>query len=160
MSGFERFKELGLQFNLSISLHAVTDHIRRAHADQPQVPYRGLLAAAESYIRAGRRKTNLEYMVVRGLNDSLDDAEGLAGITGRLKAKVNVIAYSKVEGAAFETPAESDIARFERLAEEAAEFGATIVRGSPRATSIATACGRLTRRFLDKAGPPPPGSKP
>ena len=158
LAAFKRLEALDLQINLSISLHAVTDRLRdRLMPINRRFPLEELVAAAESYVRAGGRMITLEYIVIRGLNDSLDDADGLAGIARRLRAKVNLIAYSKVEGAAFETPTEADIARFKRWLEERKVN--TLVRLS-KGADIAAACGQLAGRFADKAGPPPAGRKP
>jgi 23S rRNA (adenine2503-C2)-methyltransferase len=148
---FKRLEALDLQINLSISLHAVTDRLRdRLMPINRRFPLEELVAAAESYIHAGGRMITLEYIVIRGLNDSLDDADGLAGIARRLRAKVNLIAYSKVEGAAFEPPTEADIARFKRWLEERKVN--TLVRLS-KGADIAAACGQLAGRFPEKAGP-------
>jgi 23S rRNA (adenine2503-C2)-methyltransferase len=146
-----RVAALDLQINLSISLHAVTDRLRdRLMPINRRFPLEELIGAAESYIRSGGRMITLEYILIRGLNDSLDDADGLAGIARRLRAKVNLIAYSPVEGADFETPREADIARFKRWLEERKVN--TLVRLS-KGADIAAACGQLAGRFLEKAGP-------
>jgi 23S rRNA (adenine2503-C2)-methyltransferase len=152
---FKRLEALDLQINLSISLHAVTDRLRdRLMPINRRYPLEELVTAAESYIRSGGRMITLEYILIRGLNDSLDDADGLAGIARRLRAKVNLIAYSRVEGASFDAPSEGDIARFERWLEERKVN--TLVRLS-KGADIAAACGQLAGRFLEKAGPPPAG---
>jgi 23S rRNA (adenine2503-C2)-methyltransferase len=156
-----RVAALDLQINLSISLHAVTDRLRdRLMPINRRFPLEELVGAAESYIRSGGRMITLEYILIRGLNDALDDADGLAGIARRLRAKVNLIAYSPVEGAGFETPSEADMARFKRWLEERKVN--TLVRLS-KGADIAAACGQLAGRFLEKAGPAdraPAGRKP
>ena len=158
LPAFKRLEALDLQINLSISLHAVTDRLRdRIMPINRRFPLEELVAAAESYIKAGGRMITLEYILIRGLNDSLDDADGLAGIARRLRAKVNLIAFSKVEGCDFETPAEADVARFKRWLEERKVN--TLVRLS-KGADIAAACGQLAGRFLEKAGPAPAGRKP
>jgi 23S rRNA (adenine2503-C2)-methyltransferase len=93
----------------------------------------------------------LEYILIRGLNDSLDDADGLAGIARRLRAKVNLIAYSPVEGLAFKTPSEAEITRFKRRLEER-KVGTTLRLS--KGSDIAAACGQLAGRSKDKSGPP------
>jgi 23S rRNA (adenine2503-C2)-methyltransferase len=158
LPAFKRLEALDLQINLSISLHAVTDRGRdRLMPINRRFPLEELVAAAESYTRAGGRMITLEYILIRGVNDSLDDADGLAGIARRLRAKVNLIAYSPIEGASFERPTEADIARFTRWLEERKIN--TLVRLS-KGADIAAACGQLAGRFLEKAAPPPAGRKP
>lgn len=152
LDAFKRLEALDLQINLSISLHAVTDRLRDTLMPiNRRFPLEKLVEAAESYIRSGGRMITLEYILIRGLNDSLDDADGLAAIARRLRAKVNLIAYSRVEGPAFETPAEAEVARFKRWLEERKVN--TVVRLS-KGADIAAACGQLAGRFLESADPP------
>ena len=155
---FKRLAALDLQINLSLSLHAVTDRLRdRLMPINRRFPLETIVAAAERYVRSGGRMLTLEYIVLRGLNDSLDDADGLAAVARRLRAKVNLIAYSPVEGLPFGTPSEADMARFKRRLEER-KVGVT-VRLS-KGADIAAACGQLAGQFRERAGPGPAGGTP
>jgi 23S rRNA (adenine2503-C2)-methyltransferase len=150
-AGFvDAFKKLGaldLQINLSISLHAVTDRLRdRLMPINRRFPLEDVVRAAEEYIRAGGRMITLEYIVIRGVNDSLDDADGLAGIARRLRAKVNLIAYSPVEGPAFKTPGEADVARFKRWLEERK---VSVTLRLSKGADIAAACGQLAGKHKE-----------
>jgi 23S rRNA (adenine2503-C2)-methyltransferase len=155
---FKRLAALDLQINLSLSLHAVTDRLRdRLMPINRRFPLEEVVEAAEGYIRSGGRMVTLEYIVIRGLNDSLDDADGLAAIARRLRAKVNLIAYSPVEGLEFETPTEAEVARFKRWLEER-KVGTTLRLS--KGSDIAAACGQLAGKFKEKAAPAAPGRKP
>ncbi|OGD13877.1 MAG: 23S rRNA (adenine(2503)-C(2))-methyltransferase [Candidatus Aminicenantes bacterium RBG_16_63_14] len=147
VDSFKRLAALDLQVNLSLSLHAVTDRLRdRLMPINRRFPLEEVVRAAEEYVHSGGRMITLEYIVIRGLNDSLDDADGLAAIARRLRAKVNLIAYSPVEGREFETPTEADVARFKRWLEERKVN--TILRLS-KGSDIAAACGQLAGRFKE-----------
>ena len=146
---FVRLEALDLQINLSISLHAVTDRLRdRLMPINKRFPLEEVVGAAERYLRSGGRMITLEYILIRGLNDSLDDADGLAGIARRLRAKVNLIACSPIEGQPFETPTDAEVARFMRWLEERKVN--TVLRLS-KGSDIAAACGQLAGRLKDKA---------
>ncbi|MGZ5498649.1 MAG: 23S rRNA (adenine(2503)-C(2))-methyltransferase RlmN, partial [Candidatus Aminicenantales bacterium] len=94
VDAFKQLQALDLQINVSISLHAVTDRLRdRLMPINRRFPLEKIVGAAEAYIRSGGRMITLEYILIRGVNDSLDGADGLAAIAGRLRAKVNLIAY-------------------------------------------------------------------
>jgi 23S rRNA (adenine2503-C2)-methyltransferase len=150
---FKRLEALDLQINLSISLHAVTDRLRdRLMPINRRFPLEELVGAAEAYLRAGGRLITIEYIVIRGVNDSLDDADGLAAVARRLRAKVNLIAYSPVEGCDFQTPDEAEVARFKRWLEER-KVGTTLRLSKGR--DIAAACGQLAGKLKDKAGAGP-----
>jgi 23S rRNA (adenine2503-C2)-methyltransferase len=149
---FRRVAVLDLQINLSLSLHAVTDRLRdRLMPINRRFPLEEVVLAAEEYVRSGGRMITLEYCVIAGLNDSLDDADGLAAIARRLRAKVNLIAYSPVAGQPFKTPSEADLARFKRWLEER-KVGTTLRLS--KGSDIAAACGQLAGRFKEKAGKP------
>jgi 23S rRNA (adenine2503-C2)-methyltransferase len=143
--GIGRLKGLNLQVNLSVSLHAVTDRLRsRLMPINKKYPLEELIDACEDYVRSGGRMITLEYILIRGVNDSLDDADGLAGIGRRLRAKVNLIAYSPVAGLPFETPSAADVARFKRWLEERK---VSVTLRLSKGQDIFAACGQLAGRF-------------
>jgi len=149
--GIERLKALDLQVNLSVSLHAVTDRLRSSLMPiNKKYPLEKLVAACEDYIRSGGRMITLEYILIRKVNDSLNDADGLAGIARRLRAKVNLIAYSPVPGLAFETPSDGEVARFTRWLEERRVH---VTLRLSKGQDIFAACGQLAGRFQEKGGP-------
>ena len=150
VDAFARLAALDLQINVSLSLHAVTDRLRdRLMPINRRFPLEAVVKAAEEYIRSGGRLITLEYCVIAGLNDSLDDADGLAAIARRLRAKVNLIAYSPVEGQEFKTPSDAEISRFKRWLEER-KVGTTLRLS--KGSDIAAACGQLAGRFKEKSG--------
>jgi 23S rRNA (adenine2503-C2)-methyltransferase len=149
--GMARLKDLALQVNLSISLHAAADKLRdRLMPINKKHPLEKLIAACEDYVRSGGRMITLEYILLRGVNDSLDAADGLAGISRRLRAKVNLIAYSPVAGLPFETPPEAEVERFRRWLEERKVH---VTLRLSKGKEILAACGQLAGRFRDKDKP-------
>ena len=149
--GIERLKELDLQVNLSVSLHAATDRLRsRLMPINRKYPLAALIGACEDYLRSGGRMITLEYILIKGTNDGPGDAEGLAGIARRLRAKVNLIAYSPVPGLPFETPSDGDVARFRRRLEER-KVRVTVRLSKGR--DIFAACGQLAGRLGDEDRP-------
>ncbi len=144
--GIERFKELGLQVNLSISLHAVTDEKRGALMPiNRKYPLGKLLETATDYVRGGGRKITLEYILIKGVNDSPEDAAGLVRIAGRLRAKVNVIVLSPTPGSKLEPPDGARIAAFLKVL-DAKKVPATLRQSKGR--EIQAACGQLAGRTL------------
>lgn len=140
-----RFKDLGLQVNLSISLHAADDAKRsRLLPVNATYPLDKVVAAVEDYIKGGGRKVTLEYVLLKGVNDTAADAAGLARIARRLKAKVNLIPYSPVSGFAFETPDSGRVARFMTTLEET---GVSATLRESKGRDIQAACGQLAGRF-------------
>lgn len=142
--GIEKFKHLGIQLNLSISLHAVDNKLRDILVPINKVyPLEKLIAACEDYISEADRRITLEYVLIKGKNHSLKDAAGLSRIAKSLKAKVNLIPYSLVSGKDFEAPLKKDMLAFK----------AALISGRINVTmreskggDIQAACGQLAMR--------------
>jgi 23S rRNA (adenine2503-C2)-methyltransferase len=96
-----------LQFRLAISLHGATDAVRdRLMPVNRKYPLAELIAACEDYQKIKGRMLTFEYILIAGVNDSVEQARPLAALTKRLFAKVNLIPYNKVEGLPWERPRE------------------------------------------------------
>ena len=130
-----------LQFRLAISLHGATDEIRnRIMPVNRKHPLKELVAACEQYqIQKGRMLT-FEYILIAGVNDSIEQAGPLAALAKKLFAKVNLIPYNKVEGLPWERPAEKVCEAFLRALEKQKVI-ATLRR--EKGEDIDAACGQL-----------------
>lgn len=146
--GIERFAGLGLQANLSISLHAADNKKRSALMPvNKKFPLEKLIESCELFIKETGRKITLEYVLIKDKNDSIIDADGLSNIARKLKAKVNLIPYSPVYSKSFESPSQKALNQFkDRLIKN--KINVT-VRDS-KGKDIQAACGQLA---LVKAKP-------
>ena len=143
--GIKKMKDFELQVNLSISIHSPFDRKRSELMPiNKKYPLTDLILGAEDYLESGGRQLTLEYIVIRKQNDSLYDAEGLAATARRLKAKVNLIAWSPVAALPYERPAAEEMTRFEKWLKE--RKVRVVVRKS-KGIEIAAACGQLAGRF-------------
>ncbi len=148
--GIERLAKLDLQVNLSLSLHAVTDRLRdRLMPVNRKYPLEEIVRACEAYLESGGRMMTLEYILIRDVNDTRNDAEGLAAIARRLRAKVNVIAFSPVPGLAFAPPEAGVLKEFVRWLEERKVH---VTERRSKGADIAAACGQLAGRTKSEAG--------
>jgi len=145
--GIERFKNLGHQVNLSVSLHAASEAKRNSLMPvNRKYPLEKLIAACEELVRDGGRKITLEVVLIKGINDSAADADGLARLAKRLKAKINLIPYSPVSGLPFAVPEKKRIQDFLRRLEEK-NVPATLRQSKGR--DIRAACGQLAGSLLE-----------
>ena len=140
-----------LQFRLAISLHGATDEVRnRIMPVNKKYPLLDLTAACEDYQKLKGRMITLEYILIAGINDSLEQARPLAALAKKLYAKVNLIPYNKVEDLPWHRPAEEVCERF-LAALEKQNVTATLRR--EKGGDIDAACGQLrlkTERELAK----------
>jgi 23S rRNA (adenine2503-C2)-methyltransferase len=130
-----------LQFRLAISLHGATDEVRnRIMPVNKKYPLRELTAACEDYQHEKGRMITLEYILIAGVNDMLEQTRPLAALAKRLYAKVNLIPYNKVEGLPWERPAEEVCENFLSALEDQ-KVTATLRR--EKGHDIDAACGQL-----------------
>ena len=91
------YAEFDLQVNLAISLHAPNDEIRNQIMPVNRAyPVAKLLEAIRYYIERTNRRVTIEYILLRGINDSLECADMLADLLHGLNAYVNLIPYNEV----------------------------------------------------------------
>ena len=144
--GIERLAREGIQFELSVSLHAPNDELRsRLMPVNRRWPIDELLRACAAYTAATKRIITFEYTVVAGVNDSRACAEELARQVRRVPmAKVNLIPLSPVAHRPdFRTPDESTMLMFlDVLMKRGVQ---TMLRRS-RGKDADAACGQLRLR--------------
>jgi len=134
--------EIGV--NLAVSLHAVRDEVRdRIVPLNRKYPIADLLAACARYPGANNaRRITFEYVMLKGVNDSLADAKELVRLLRhyRIPAKVNLIPFNPWPGVAFEC---SDAATIDRFSEYVFAAGISAPVRGPRGRDILAACGQL-----------------
>ncbi|MCS6892298.1 MAG: 23S rRNA (adenine(2503)-C(2))-methyltransferase RlmN [Rhodovarius sp.] len=133
-------RELGV--NLAVSLHAVRDDLRDELVPlNRKYPIAELLAACRRYPGASNaRRITFEYVMLKGVNDSLADARELARLLKGIPAKVNLIPFNPWPGSRFETSPPAVIEAFAQVL-LAAGFACPVRR--PRGRDILAACGQL-----------------
>ena len=133
-----------LQFRLAISLHGATDEVRQKIMPiNRKYPLKELAAACEYYQEKKGRMLTLEYILIAGVNDNVDQVKSLARLAKRLHAKVNLIPYNKVEGLPWQRPSEPVQEKF-LAALEKENVTATLRR--EKGHDIDAACGQLRLR--------------
>ena len=135
LSGFS------VQIELSISLHAGNDKLRDELVPvNKKYPLGTLIKTCKEYSKKTGRIITLEYVLIRGKNDSLKNAEDVARIAKDLRAKVNLIPCNAFEGLKGEGAIIEQVIRFrDKLRNE--RVNVTIRK--PKGTDILGACGQL-----------------
>ena len=147
--GFEKLAAEGIQFELSVSLHAPNDEIRsRLMPVNDKWPLAKLIPACAEYTAKTKRIITFEYTVIKGVNDSRHCAEELARLVRKVPmAKVNLIPLSPVSHRPdLETPDEKTMMMFLDILMKARVQ--TMLRRS-RGKDANAACGQLRLRRLD-----------
>ncbi|HTX56282.1 MAG TPA: 23S rRNA (adenine(2503)-C(2))-methyltransferase RlmN [Candidatus Acidoferrales bacterium] len=145
----DRFAGEGLQVNLAISLHAPNDRIRAAIMPvNRRYPVEELMAACARYVAKTNRKVFFEYVMLEGVNDSLESARELAALMRGRLYHVNLIPYNTTPDGAFAGTADERIWEFAAVLDK--EGVPTTVRKN-MGRDIAAACGQLRAETQPKA---------
>jgi 23S rRNA (adenine2503-C2)-methyltransferase len=141
LPGLEQLRALGLQVELSVSLHAASDELRnRLVPLNRKYPLTKLIPALQDYNRATGRQVTFEYALMKGVNDSPQEAGRLATLARRARAKVNLIPLSLTSGSGYEPTTRPAVVAFLRRLEERG-VRATLRRS--KGGEIQAACGQL-----------------
>jgi 23S rRNA (adenine2503-C2)-methyltransferase len=137
----ERLATEPIMPNLAVSLHAPTDDLRvRLVPLNRKYRIREIIDACRRFPLAKRDRITFEYVLLAGVNDSPDDAAGLAALLHGMQAKVNLIPLNPAAGIAFERPSDEAIDRFGRIL---AERDIVVSVRKSRGRDIRAACGQL-----------------
>ena len=127
---------------LAISLHAVRDELRDELVPlNRKYPIAELLDACRNYPGlSNARRITFEYVMLKGVNDSLADAKALVRLLKGIPAKINLIPFNPWPGSQYEC---SDWEQIEKFAEIVFNAGYASPVRTPRGRDILAACGQL-----------------
>ena len=132
--------------NLAISLNATDNKTRDMLMPiNRKYPLEKLLDACAGYPLMPRRKITFEYIIIKGINDSEEDAKRLAGLLRPIRAKINLIPFNIIEGSAFERPEEHVILTFKEILNK---NNYTAVIRQSKGQDISAACGQLSANLM------------
>jgi len=135
---------------LAVSLHAPNDRLRNQLVPiNRKYPIAELMRACHSYIDGYKsRKITFEYVMLDGVNDSLEHARQLARLIGDIPCKLNLIPFNPYPHADYRCP---DQATIDRFREYTASKGIVTVTRRARGDDIDAACGQLVGDFHDRS---------
>ncbi|MFN6401307.1 MAG: 23S rRNA (adenine(2503)-C(2))-methyltransferase RlmN [Planctomycetota bacterium] len=130
-------------YHLAISLHAPNDPLRNRLVPVNQtIGIESILDAADRYFEKTKRRLTFEYVLLGGLNDSVQCARELVQLLRRRTAMLNVIPYNPVPGLPYETPTPSAVLQFRRTL---LDGGINAMFRQRKGDEIQAACGQLRR---------------
>ena len=135
---------------LAVSLHAPDDALRDELVPiNRKYPLAELMSACQHYLaRIGaKRSITIEYVLLKGVNDSLAHAKALAKLLRAIRCKVNLIPFNPFPASGFERPDAATIRVFQTFMIDAGY--ATMLR-TTRGDDIAAACGQLVGAVADR----------
>ncbi|MCL2474079.1 MAG: 23S rRNA (adenine(2503)-C(2))-methyltransferase RlmN [Alphaproteobacteria bacterium] len=137
-----------LEVNLAVSLHAVTDELRDELIPiNKKYPIKELLKACKNYPAASNsRRITFEYVMLKGVNDSMADAKELIRLLRGIHAKINLIPFNEWSGSPYQS---SDWKVIEKFGDVLNEAGYASPIRTPRGRDIMAACGQLRSQSVE-----------
>jgi 23S rRNA (adenine2503-C2)-methyltransferase len=140
----EKIRQLaahGMPYNLAVSLHAPNDALRtRIVPVNEKIGIEAILAAADEYFEATGRRVTYEYVLLRGLNDGIEQARELGALLKGRNAHVNLIPMNPVEPLHLDAPSPVQVQQFVTALEQA---GVNVTLRKRKGADIDAACGQL-----------------
>jgi 23S rRNA (adenine2503-C2)-methyltransferase len=142
--GIAKLGKSGIKVNLAVSLNATTDEVRDGIMPvNRRYPIKELLSACKRFPLEPRRRITFEYVLLRGVNDSPEDARRLARLLSGIRCKVNLIPFNPFPGSEYKRPDDAIVRRFQKIL---LDHHYTAPIRESRGRDISAACGQLRER--------------
>lgn len=143
--GIVKFAEITNPCNLAISLHAPDNELReKLMPINHKYPIEEVLSAAEYFSETSHRRVTLEYVMLKGVNDSLEQAVRLAELIGGRDFYVNLIPYNSTDSGF----CKSDSERVSEFCYILKERGVIATKRREFGAELKAACGQLSADYL------------
>jgi len=151
LPALERLATEPLMPNLAISLHATTEDQRDMLVPiNRKYGLKELLDACRRFPVKRRERITFEYVMLKDVNDSDEDARRLVRLLNGIKAKVNLLPLNEAAGIPFERPTDARVNRFAKIL---AERGVVVSVRKSRGRDIRAACGQLITESARQKSP-------
>lgn len=145
-----KLADFPVPIRLALSLHGATDEVRsRIMPVNKKYPIAELFDALDYWRARRKQRITFEYILIDGVNDSIEQAEALVKRARPLQAKINLIPYNKVDGLTWERPPVPVQEQFRDIL-NAGGVAATI--RTEKGHDIDAACGQLRLRQETEEG--------
>ena len=132
--------------NLAVSLNATTDEVRsRLMPINRKYPLKTLLETCRTFSMKPRNKITFEYILMKGVNDSGQDARRLVKLLAPIKAKVNLIPFNQHDESRFKRPTQREISDFLQIL---LDRNLTAITRKSKGDDILAACGQLKAKLV------------
>ncbi len=144
----EMWRVAANKVRLAVSLNGSNDEIRsQVMPINKRYPIKDLLAACKQYCDETGDKVTLEYVMLKGVTDGLEQARELHNLTKSIPCKINIIPFNEHPGSGFERPDDRQIEKFQ---DELIRLGSHVLLRRTMGRDIFAACGQLTSEFENK----------
>ncbi len=131
----------GLEFNLSVSLNGANDKTRSSIMKvNTKHPIKELMAAVDYYIQRTNRRVTFEYVLIKGVNDTIKDAKETAALLRGKLCHVNLIPFNKIPKSTYEATSRERLTLFSQIL---SHHGVSVTIRKSSGSDVGAACGQL-----------------
>ncbi len=140
--GIQKLASNTLRVNLAVSLNATTDETRSSIMPvNKKYPLKKLIKACRDFPLSPNRRITFEYVMIKGINDSVHDAHRLVSLLRGIKSKINLIPFNSLhDDTPLRPPAEGTVLAFQDVLRKC---GLTAIIRKSMGADISAACGQL-----------------
>lgn len=136
-----KLAEINRQLILAVSLHAPDHELReKIMPIEKKYPIDEIIKALKFFIQKTGRRVTIEYILIDGINDSIEHAKKLNNLLKDLKYNINLIPFNPIEGCDYKKPSRERVNRFRETLELVTK---KVTVRLERGTDISAACGQL-----------------
>lgn len=144
--GIGALAKADLGVNLAVSLNAANNTLRnKIMPINKKYPLKEIVRVCREFPLDNRRKITFEYVMLKGVNDSLEDARDLADLVQPVKCKINLICFNEDEHLPYVPSPPEDIEKFREIL---SAKGYTVALRYSKGQDIKAACGQLAAGYL------------
>ena len=139
-----------IDVSLAVSLHAPNDELRNELVPlNRKYPIRELIDATNRYLSKlpDRRKATIEYTLIDGVNDNIEQARELSRLLKQVPCKINLIPFNPFPNSGYKRPSNNRVYRFR---DQLINDGHIVTIRSTRGDDIDAACGQLVGKVADR----------
>jgi len=141
----EKFMNYDKQVNLAISLHAPNDEIRNSIMEiNKAYPLSKLIPAVKKYIKKTNRRVTFEYIMLKNINDSIDNALELSELLKGINCYVNLIPYNETSHIEYKKSSKEQIMKFYDILKK---NGINVTIRREFGSKVNAACGQLRANY-------------
>lgn len=142
----EMWRVADAKVRLAVSLNGSSDEVRsQVMPINNKYPLKQLLEACREHYRVSKDKITFEYVLLKGVTDSLEDARKLYKLTKSIPCKINLIPFNEHPGSDYIRPSDEAVRAFQN---ELIYLGAHVLLRKTMGRDIYAACGQLNATYL------------
>ncbi len=143
--GLKRLKDINFQATVALSLHAPNHEIRETLIPiEKKYNINDVIETLKDLVDTTGRRATIEYTIIKGVNDSLEQAKEILKLLKGLHCNINIIPYNNACNKKFEKPSEEHINKFKFILERSS-YKVTV--RLERGADIDAACGQLSGKL-------------